>query len=49
MQVLVSLLILAFGFAVLVAPNGFIEQPVDEGTKRWAAGWIGLVIGYWLS
>jgi len=49
MQVIVSLMILIVGLLVLTAPNFVFQQTFDESTKRWAAGWIGAVVGYWLS
>ena len=49
MQIVVSLLILLIGTVVLLAPNAILPHSVDEGTKRFAAGWIGMVVGYWLS
>jgi hypothetical protein len=48
MQILVSLLVLAWGFHVLAAPNYMIAV-ADHEAQKWAAGWIGLVVGYWLS
>ena len=49
MQVVVSLIVLTTGILILVAPNRILPIPFDESTKRWAAGWIGAVVGYWLS
>jgi hypothetical protein len=49
MQVVVSFLLLAAGFLVLVSPARIFPAPMDESTKKLAAGWIGAVIGYWLS
>lgn len=49
MQVIVSLIALAFGILVLTAPNAILTHNLDESTKRFAAGWVGAVIGYWLS
>jgi hypothetical protein len=49
MQVIVSVIMLAAGLLVLFAPTPILPHPFDESTKRWAAGWIGVVIGYWLS
>jgi len=49
MQVVVSLLALGVGMLVLTSPNFAFHQNFDEGTKRWAAGWVGAVVGYWLS
>lgn len=49
MQVIVSRLALIVGLLVLTAPNYFFRQNFDESTKRWAAGWVGAIIGYWLS
>lgn len=49
MQVLVSVVILMAGYAVLTSPNFLCPHATDEGTKRFAAGWIGAVVGYWLS
>ena len=48
MQVLVSIIALVAGILILTAPNFFISHP-DESTKKFAAGWIGVVLGYWLS
>ena len=49
MQVGVSIVMLVAGILVLVAPTPVLPHSFDESTKRWAAGWIGAVIGYWLS
>lgn len=49
MQVVVSLLVLIAAFLVLFAPNRLLQTQIDESTKRLASGWIGAVIGYWLS
>lgn len=49
MQVIVSLVLLAAGFIVLVSPASIFPKPIDESTKRLATGWIGAVVGYWLS
>ena len=48
MQVLVSVFLLTAGILTLTAPNAIIPH-ADEGMKKIAAGWIGAVIGYWLS
>jgi hypothetical protein len=49
MRVTVSFIALLFGILVLTAPHRIIPHTFDEATKRLAAGWIGAVIGYWLS
>jgi VanZ family protein len=49
MQVVVSLLVLVVGLLILTSPHRIFPSGFDESTKRWAAGWIGAVIGYWLS
>jgi len=49
MQVVVSILLLLTGILVLTAPNYVLRHDFDEATKRFAAGWIGAIIGYWLS
>ncbi len=49
MQVVVSLAVLITCFLILTAPNRVLPHNFDEATKRFAAGWIGAVIGYWLS
>jgi hypothetical protein len=49
MQVIVSLLLLIGGGVVLASPNALLPHAADESTKKLAAGWIGAVIGYWLS
>jgi hypothetical protein len=49
MQVVVTLTVLLVCFLILTAPNRFLAHNFDEGTKRFACGWIGVVIGYWLS
>ena len=49
MQVIVSLLMLIVGLLILTSPNYVFNHNFDESTKRWASGWIGAVIGYWLS
>lgn len=47
MQVAVSLILLAAGILILIDPSWLPH--VDEGVKRAASGWMGAVIGYWLS
>ncbi len=49
MQILVSLFGLFFGIAILTAPNFFFNKEFGEATQKIASGWIGIVIGYWLS
>jgi hypothetical protein len=49
MQVVVSLMLLIVGILILTSPHRIFNHAFDEGTKRWAAGWIGAVIGYWFS
>jgi len=49
MQVLVSAVMLAVGILALASQNFLFHTALDEGTKKWAAGGIGSVIGYWLS
>ena len=49
MRVIVSAVALIFGILVLTAPHRILPHAFDESTKRLAAGWIGAVIGYWLS
>ena len=49
MQVVVSLIMLSAGILILTAPNFIFRHNFDEATKRFAAGWIGAIIGYWLS
>jgi hypothetical protein len=49
MQVVVTLAVLATCFLIITAPNRLLAHNFDEATKRFAAGWIGVVSGYWLS
>jgi len=49
MRVAVSFIALVFGILVLAAPHRLLPHTFDEATKRFAAGWMGMVIGYWLS
>ena len=49
MQVLVSLILLVVGLLILTSPHRIFDHGFDESTKRFAAGWIGAVVGYWLS
>ncbi|HJR61509.1 MAG TPA: hypothetical protein VJ813_19025 [Vicinamibacterales bacterium] len=49
MQILVSVIVLVAGILALTAPNFFFHAALSEGTQKMAAGWVGLVIGYWLS
>ena len=49
MRILVSLLVLGTGLAVLTAPNFLFLEKFDDSTQKIAAGWIGAVVGYWLS
>jgi cytochrome b subunit of formate dehydrogenase len=47
MQVVVSLVLLVTGILVLIDPSWLPH--FDESTKKIAAGWVGAVVGYWLS
>lgn len=47
MQVAVSFIMLAAGIAILIDPSWLPR--FDESLKKIAAGWVGAVIGYWLS
>jgi sulfite exporter TauE/SafE len=47
MQVVVSLVLLIAGVLVLLDPAWLPR--FDESTKKIAAGWVGAVVGYWLS
>jgi len=47
MQVIVSVVLLITGILVLLDPAWLPH--FDESTKKIAAGWVGAVIGYWLS
>lgn len=49
MQVFVSALILVTGFLIIISPHRIFSAPMDDSSKKLAAGWIGAVIGYWLS
>lgn len=49
MQIIVRLIILVVGLVILASPNPLLPIASDEGTKKFAAGWVGAVIGYWLS
>lgn len=42
-QVVISLVLLGFGFYILLSPTA------NRDVEKLAAGWIGLVIGYWLK
>ena len=48
MQIAVSLILIAFGIVILTAPNQLVGNTTED-TKKLAAGWVGAVIGYWLS
>jgi hypothetical protein len=43
MQVIISIVLLVVGLYVVVAGHG------DADLQKWAAGWIGLVLGFWLK
>jgi hypothetical protein len=45
MQVIVTIAVLITCFLILTAPNRILDHSFDEATKRFAAGWIGAVIG----
>lgn len=49
MSVVVSLVILVVGLAIVSAPNVLFAEVFDEGVQKAAIGWIGALIGYWLS
>jgi cytochrome b subunit of formate dehydrogenase len=47
MQVAVSLILLISGILILIDPHWLPR--FDESLKKIAAGWVGAVVGYWLS
>lgn len=49
MRVLISLVMLVAGIAVLTAPNVIFAEKFDDGMQKIAAGWVGGVMGYWIS
>ncbi len=49
MRVLVSVVLLAVGLLVITAPNFAFGQSFSADVQKWAAGWIGVVVGYWLA
>ncbi len=49
MQIVISLLVLLLGILVLTAPNVVFPKEALPSIQKMAAGWIGLVIGYWLA
>ncbi len=49
MQIIVSLVLLIAGLVILSAPNVIVNHEITDGIQKVAAGWIGAVIGYWLS
>ena len=49
MQILVSLIVLMYGILVLTAPNVVFPEATTDQAQKFAAGWVGMVIGYWLS
>jgi len=48
MQVVVSLIVLVVCLSILTAPNWVFANEMTESTQKWAAGWVGAVLGYWL-
>ena len=49
MQIIVSLIMLVFGVLVLTAPNMLFPETASDGMQKLAAGWLGAIVGYWLS
>ncbi len=49
MRIIISLILLFAGLLILTSPNPIINSPASDGLQKIAAGWIGAVIGYWLS
>ena len=49
MQIIVSLIMLVFGVLVLTAPNMLFSETASDGMQKLAAGWLGAIVGYWLS
>jgi hypothetical protein len=43
MRIVVSIAVLAVSFYII------LNKSSDQQSRQWAAGWIGLVIGYWLA
>lgn len=49
MRISISLTVLIICFLILTPPNFLFPTELNHDVQAWAAGWIGLVIGYWLS
>lgn len=49
MRIIVTLLVLVAGIGIVTAPNVLFPEAFTDGIQKLAAGWIGAVIGYWLS
>lgn len=49
MRIFVTLIVLVVALGILTAPNRMFSQHFDEGIQKFAVGWIGAIIGYWLA
>ncbi len=49
MQIVVSLGSFALSVLILSAPNSIVSVPPSREIELAASGWIGIIIGYWLS
>ena len=49
MQIVITMMVLVSGILVLTAPNFAFPATFDDSVQKWAAGWVGALIGYWLS
>ena len=49
MRIIVSVSVMIAGFAILTAPNFLVNHRPDDSVQKFAAGWIGAAVGYWLA
>ena len=49
MQIAVSLGSFALSVAILSAPNWFVSAAPSKEIQLAATGWVGIMVGYWLS
>jgi len=48
MRIAVSLVLLVGGFMIVTSPN-FLFSELSQDLHKAAIGWIGMIVGYWLS
>jgi hypothetical protein len=49
MRIVVSLVLLIAGIMIITAPNILFGTAFSDGVRQLASGWVGTVVGHWLT